>query len=112
MTIFDYIKDITTTKKGNLPLDDYVPFLVNRWIAFINPTVAEFINSNLNSKIFLEDKNMHYQTLVSLFPRMAKCPRIIYIKKVKEKEQEEDKRIKLLAQALEISEREASLLLD
>jgi len=111
MTIFDYIKDITVTKTGKLPMQDYVPFLVNRWIAFLNPAAADFINSYCNSKILLENKEMHYQLLVSSFPRLQRCPRINYIKKVKEKEQELDKRILALAQNLEISIREASVLL-
>lgn len=112
MTIFDYIKDIAVTKKGNLPLQDYVPFLVNRWLAFINPTVAEFINFNFNTKTLLENKEMHYQAMIAFFPRAKSCPRISYIKKVKEKEQQLDKRVIALAQNLEISIREASLLFD
>ena len=108
MTIFDYIKDITVTKQGDLPLTDYVPFLVNRWLAFINPAVCEMINGAMNSKIFLENKEMHYKMLIAVFPKVKYSPRIKYIKKVKEKEQEEDVRISILAQNLEISKREAA----
>ncbi len=111
MTIFDYIKDITVTKRGDLPLDQYMPFLVNRWLSFINPTVCSNINQ-INSKTLLEDKEMHYKIMLSLFPRMKYCPRINYIKKVKEDETEEDVRIKVIAQNYEISEREALFLLD
>jgi hypothetical protein len=111
VTIFDYIKDITVTKRGDLPLDQYMPFLVNRWLSFINPTVCSNINQ-INSKTLLEDKEMHYKIMLSLFPRMKYCPRINYIKKVKEDETEEDVRIKVIAQNYEISEREALFLLD
>lgn len=111
MTIFDYIKDITVTKRGDLPLDQYMPFLVNRWLSFINPTVCSNINQ-INSKTLLEDKEMHYKMMLSLFPKMKYCPKINYIKKVKEDETEEDVRIKVIAQNYEISEREALFLLD
>lgn len=111
MTIFDYIKDITVTKRGDLPLDQYMPFLVNRWLSFINPTVCSNINQ-INSKTLLEDKEMHYKIMLSLFPKMKYCPKINYIKKVKEDEKEEDVRIKAIAENFEISTREARFLLD
>ena len=110
MTIFDYIKDITVTKRGDLPLDQYVPFLVNRWLSFINPTVCFSINQ-VNSKTLLEDKEMHYKTMLSLFPKMKYCPKINYIKKIKEDEKEEDVKIKIIAETFEISKREASILM-
>lgn len=111
MTIFDYIKDILVTKKGNLPLNDYVPFLINRWISFMNPTVCEFVNA-LNSKVLLEDKELHYKTLVCTFPKIKHLPKLNYIKKIKENEQDLDIKIKILAQNLEISIREATMLFD
>lgn len=107
MTIFDYIKDIAVTKKGNLPLNDYVPFLVNRWISFINPTVCEFINHVTNNPILLEDKELHYKTLLCTFPKMKSLPRLNYVKKIKEEKSEVNQKIKAIAQSLEISEREA-----
>ena len=110
MTIFDYLKDIIVTKKGDLALDGYVPFLVNRWLAFINPQICHAINQ-LNTKTLLEDKLLHYKLVLSLFPKMKYVPRINYIKKVKEETTEEDQRIKMLAENLEISKREAVILL-
>lgn len=110
MTTFDYIKDIIVTKRGDLPLDGYAPFLINRFLSFINPQVCEAINQ-LNTKILLEDKLLHYKLVLSLFPKMKYVPRINYIKKVKEEIEEEDQRIKILAENLEISKREATLLL-
>jgi len=111
VTIFDYIKDIIVTKTGDLPLDDYVPFLINRFLSFINPQVCEAINQ-LNTKTLLEDKSLHYKLVSSLFPKMSYVPRINYVKKVKEEtEEEEDQRIKILAENLEISKREAATLL-
>ena len=110
MTIFDYIKDIIVTKKGDLPLDGYAPFLVSRWLSFINPDVCQAINQ-LNTKTLLEDKLLHYKLMLSLFPKMKYSPRIKYVKKLKIQELEEDERIKILAENLEISKREATLLI-
>jgi len=106
VTTFDYIKDILVDKKGNLPLDNYVPFLINRFLSFINPEVSEFINQ-ANTKVLLEDKLQHYKLLLLLFPKLNRVPFIKYVKKVKEKETEEDNRVKVLAQNMEISEKEA-----
>lgn len=111
MTIFDYIKDIVVTKRGDLPLDQYVPFLINRWLSFVNPTLCSAINQ-INNKTLLEDKEMHYRTLIALFPKMKYCPKISYIKKVKEAESAENKMISVVAQQLEISRREAEQLLE
>jgi hypothetical protein len=111
VTIFDYIKDIIVTKRGNLPLGEYVPFLVNRWLSFINPTVCECINLNINSKVFLEDKELHYKMMISLFPKMKYSPRIAYVKKLKEDKKELDSKVKYLSESLQISQREALLLM-
>ena len=112
MTVFDYIKDIVVTKRGDLPLDEYVPFLVNRFLSFINPQVCEAINQ-LNTKTLLEDKSLDYKLMLSLFPKMSSVPFIKYVKKVQEEEQDEaqELKIKILAGNLEISKREARLLL-
>jgi hypothetical protein len=110
VTIFDYLKDIIVTKRGNLTLEAYVPFLVNRWLSFIHPNACEYVNLAFNNKTLLENKEFHYKAMVAAFPRAKRSPRINYIKKVKEKEQEVDNKVKYLAQSLEISEREALLL--
>lgn len=99
------------TKSGTLPLDQYVPFLINRWLSFVNPTICSALNS-INNKTLLEDKEMHYKTLIALFPKMKYCPKINYIKKTKETQTEEDKAIGVLAYNMEISKREAAALLE
>jgi len=111
VTVFDYLKDIIVIKRGDLQLDQYVPFLINRWLSFINPTVCELINLSVNSKVLLENKEMHYKAMIAYFPKAKYAPRINYVKKIKEKEQDDDIRVKVLAQNLEISEREALLLM-
>lgn len=114
MTIFDYLKDIVVEKKGNLPLDNYVPFLVHRWLSFINPTVCLILNE-FNLKTLFEDKNIHYKTMVSLFPKRKYLPKIAYIKKATQESltdeekilcENQDQQVKNLSERLELSERE------
>jgi len=110
MTIFDYINDITVTKKGNLPLEEYVPYIITRFLSFIDPGLALMLNE-FNKQELLMDKQAHYQTLIAIVPKFKRSPRIKYVKKVKEDKEKENPKIPLLAQALEISEREAKQLL-
>lgn len=114
MTTFDYIKDIIVTKRGDLPLDSYAPFLINRFLSFINPQVCEAVNQ-INTKILLEDKSLHYKLMLSLFPKTSSVPYIKYVKKIQEEEDEKNQelstKIKVLAQNKELSEREVAFLL-
>lgn len=113
VTIFDYLKDIFVTKSGNLSLDDYSPYLVNKWLSFINPQVSEATNQ-INSKCYLENKELHYKITLNLFPKLKYVPKIEYIKKIKETVNEtEDKQkvIQAVAFNMELSEKEASFLI-
>jgi hypothetical protein len=110
VTIFDYIKDITTYKKGNLPLEGYIPYLINRWLGFVNPQICGAINESVNTLGNI-DKEQHYKLLLKLYPK-SKIPFIQYIKKVKEEKPEENDKISLLAFNMEMSEREVKLLLE
>ena len=52
--------------------------------------------------------------MLSLFPKMSSVPYIKYVKKIQEKEEENQElntKIKVLAQNMELSEREAAFLL-
>jgi hypothetical protein len=110
VTIFDYIKDITTYKKGNLPFEGYIPFLINRWLSFINPSICSAVNESVNSLGNI-DKEQHYRLLLRLYPK-SKVPYIKYIKKVKEEKTEENDKVTLLASNMEMSEREVKQLLE
>lgn len=110
MTIFDYIGDILSKKKGNLVLDEYIPFLVTRWLSFLSPQSSHALNDSVNLLGNL-DKNFHYKILVTLYPKIKYTPRIQYVKKIK-KEKEENKDILVLASNLELSQRETQQLLD
>lgn len=110
ITIFDYLKDILVNKTGNLPLDNYVPYMINRWLSFINPQISHAINQ-ANTKVLLEDKSQHYKLLLSLFPKLKYAPKIQYIKKSQEEKEKDNKEIKFLASQLEVSEKEVSWLI-
>ena len=111
MTIFDYLGDIFVKKKGNLPLEEYVPFLINRWLSFSSSGACQAINESVNSFGNL-DKNIHYKLLISAFPKHKSTPKMNYIKKVKVEKTEEDNKVELLASNLELSQREIKQLLE
>ena len=108
MTIFDHLKDIITSKKGNLPLDNYVPFLINRWLSFASPSSCIAINESVNCLGNI-DKNIHYKLLIGCFPKQKYMSKINYIKKVKE---EKDSRINILSKTMELSQKEIKQMLD
>lgn len=110
MTIFDYLKDIVVTKKGDLSLEQYVPYLVTRWLSFIKPEMASYLNS-FNQQVLLENKELHYKTLIAAIPKMKYLPRMTYIKKIKEKEEKQDPKLIVLAEQLELSQKEIKSLL-
>jgi len=108
--LFEYLKDIFLLKKGNLPLDDYVPFLINRWISFVGNSAVS-INETVNQLSCL-DKSQHYKLLLKCFPKQKQQPYIKYIKKVKKEVTEEDNKVQQLASNIEMSRREVELLLE
>jgi hypothetical protein len=111
MTIFDYLKDITVNKKGDMPLEAYPPFLINRWMSFISPSSCLAINESVNTLGNI-DKSIHYKLLISCFPKQKYNPKINYIKKVKQEKDEKDDKISILAKSLELSQKEVEQMLD
>lgn len=111
MTIFDYLKDIVTTKKGDIPLEGYTPFLINRWLSFLTPASCLAINESVNS-LGNMDKDIHYKLLVSCFPKQKYMSRINYIKKVKVEKEDQDDKIPILAKTMELSRKEIQQMLD
>lgn len=107
--LFEYLKDIFLYKKGNLPLDDYIPFLINRWISFVGNSALS-LNDTVNRLTCL-DRSQHYKLLLKCYPKQKKQPFISYIKKVKE-DKEDNNNINLLARNMEMSQREVKLLLE
>ena len=107
MTIFDYLRDIVVDKTGSLSLDYYSPFIINRWISFINPSLCDAIGM-FDQKTLLENKEMHYKAMISFFPKMKFVPKINYCKKIKDQTEnlEKSSLLKIKAEALELSIRE------
>ena len=109
--LFDYLKDIVVNKKGNIPLFEYVPFLINRWLSFISPEVCNVLNQTVNINYAL-DKEQHYKFLVTAFPRQKFMSRINYIKKIKDINIDKDNKISMLASCKELSTREVKMMLE
>lgn len=107
--LFEYLRSITVTKEESLPLDEYIPYLITRWLTFGVAECSVALNETVNSLGNL-DKERHYKLLLALYPKCKKQPRFNYIKKKKQKtDSEEEKQNTLIAQALEISTREVML---
>ena len=117
MTIFDQLNDILFSKKKKClsNIDDeneYIPYMINRWVSMHSPEYATVINSTVNwlYPVF-ETKIDHYNFLHTILPR-SKWKRINYIKKIKENPEDKDTNTKLIASSLELSEREVKYYLE
>jgi len=110
MTIFDYLNDIQTTKKCNLPVDDYNNFMVARWMSFYSEKVAIKINESVNYNASLE-KDMHYKLLSCCEPTIKYAKKISYIKKKQTKNAEKEN-LSVLASNLEMSQKELQELVE
>jgi hypothetical protein len=78
---FDDIRDIFVSKHKDKDLHDYSPFMVSRGLSFISPEVLPLVNEINSIQELVENKEMHYNVCVKAFPKMARAPRIDYIKK-------------------------------
>lgn len=104
--LFEYLKAITVSKTRDLPLDDYIPYLINRWLSFGVESVTPALNETVNSLGNI-DKEKHFMLLLSLFPKYKRLPRFTYIKKKKKvPDKEGEDNIKMLATSLEMSQKE------
>jgi len=109
--LFEYLKAILVNKNDKLPLDEYVPFLINRWISFSSNPGTVAINDTVNQLGSAITKEQHFKLLLTIFPKMKYMSRVKYIKKVKKETTEEDVRIAMLSRTLEISKKEVKQLL-
>lgn len=108
--LFEYLKSITVTKNDKLSLEEYIPFLISRWLSFGVATSSQAINETVNSLGNLE-KNYHFKLLLTLFPKHKYQPKFNYIKKVKTNTTPDGEKNKLLAHSMELSVREVNELL-
>ena len=118
LTIFQILNDIIVTKKGNLldnveDEDQFIPFIVCRWLSMYSPEYAQIINATTNKHYNIFDtKKEWYEYLIKVLPK-GSPGRIHYIKKEKRKELNNfDEIVKFLAKRFEISRREVELYLD
>jgi hypothetical protein len=111
MTIFDYLNDIQTTKRCDLPVDDYNNFMVARWMSFYSDKVAVKINESLNFNGDL-DKDMHYKMMACCVPKTKYPKKTSYIKKLQTKANKKQEDLSVLASNLEISQKELQALVE
>ncbi len=111
VTLFTYLSDIITYKRGDVPksFEDYnllVPFLNNRWLSMYSSQFCKIVNNTVNKYWNIFTKEEYYKFLVTIIPK-SHFKKIDYIKKIKpDKEKDFDPVITLLAQNLNLSKRE------
>ncbi len=105
--LFDYLKSIVCTKITNLSLEQYVPYLITRWLSFSSEKAVPALNETVNCLSTLT-KEQHYKLLLILFPKHSYFKKIDYVKRVTldRTEKEEIEKIQIIAQNLEMSKRE------
>jgi len=118
MNFFDLLRKLLFSKKtvaedlDNEGLQQFTPYMVNRWLSFYGTNQAVFVNETLNRFTGLhDDKNEMYKLYYNLIPT-CKYKKISYVKKKKEKEEKEDTNIPIIARNQMISQREVSIYLD
>jgi hypothetical protein len=110
MSFFDILRSLLFTKKTaedlcSEGLQQFTPYMVNRWISFYDNSKTIFINETFNKFASLfEDKNEMYKLYVNLIPQ-SKFKKINYIKKKKET-QDENPSVAVIAKNNMLSKRE------
>ena len=111
MTIFDCLNDILFTKRGKLLRNvdeesEFNQYMINRWTSMYSPNMAILVNNTTNWLYStFETKQQFYKFVLSIFPKVGR-KRIHYIKKIKQDKEEELENLELIAQRLELSQRE------
>ena len=117
MTFFEILSDLFYNKKNidtkdQETLQQFTPYLVNRWLSFYDNNKAVFVNETINKFTGLfDDKNDMYNFYLNLIPK-SRFKKINYIKKNKNKKEEEDNNISVIAKNKNISKREVALYID
>jgi hypothetical protein len=116
MNFFDILRSLLFAKKTaedlcSEGLQQFTPFMINRWISFYDNSKTIFINETFNKFASLfEDKNEMYKLYFNLIPQ-SKFKKINYIKKKKET-QDEDPSITVIAKSNMLSKREIQQYID
>jgi hypothetical protein len=110
MNFFDILRSLLFAKKTaedlcSEGLQQFTPYMVNRWISFYDNSKTIFINETFNKFASLfEDKNEMYKLYFNLIPQ-SKFKKINYIKKKKET-QNENPSVAVIAKNNMLSKRE------
>lgn len=118
MNFFDLIRSLLFNKKLRVEdvdsesLQHFLPFMINRWLSFYDRNAAVFTNETLNRFVGLfDDKTDQFNLYNNLIPRF-KFKKIEYIKKSKDKKEEEDISIERFAKNNMLSKREVNYYID
>ena len=110
MNIFDYLNDIQTNKNRDLPVDEYIPYMVSRWVSFYSKDVATKINETVNVSNPNLEKEQHYALMCSIVPKTQRPKHLKYIKKTSNKSEVKD--IDVLAYNMQLSKKEVEQLIE
>jgi hypothetical protein len=117
MTFFEILRSLLFSKNknneeiNNESLAQFTPFMVNRWLSFYDNSKTIFVNETLNRFTSLfEDRAEMYKLYNNLIPQF-KFKKINYIKKNKEKK-DEDNNIAVIAKNNMLSIREVQSYID
>lgn len=107
--LFNKTSDVSSFNQEDL--QEFSPFIVNRWLSFYDRSRAIITNEILNkySSVF-DNKEDQYRFYYNIIPKLS-FKKINYIKKVKTKKEELND-ISLLAKNKNISEREIKNYID
>ena len=119
MNFFDLLRKVVFFGKkdsageiNNEELQQFVPYMMNRWMSFYDKNKAVFVNETFNRFTGLfDDKRESYMLYYNLALK-SKFKKIEYVKKQKEKKEKEDVSIAIIAKNNYISQREVNLYMD
>lgn len=113
--IFNYIDSILykkSLKDSNVEFSpQYNSYLINRWLSMYSIDMANIINSTSNVYGSILSKEEHYKMLYNLIGKCLK-KKISYIKKNKQKEDDNFEDLTEISEILELSKREVKELID
>lgn len=116
MNFFDILRSLLFVKETandlcSEGLQQFTPYMVNRWVSFYDNSKTIFINETFNRFASLfEDKSEMYKLYLNLIPQ-SKFKKINYIKKKKET-QDEDPNVAVIAKNNMLSKREIQQYID
>jgi hypothetical protein len=103
----DFARDILSSRnhKDVLPCDNFIPYLVQKYVSGASPEHCNLINTILNGKLSLwRDEQEIYDFLKCFIPKKKSAYFTYFGKKKKEKETKVE--IERISSALEISQKE------